>query len=958
MLISRGIIPGKSCSRTTFFISFQLKGSRLEAEVDRCRTECNWKRLGELLSAVRQKHGGLDEKVADVLEAEYIIETFVEKRSGFIEPKKENELELQRAKTLLMKAAESSLSSHPTHNLELNLLLAKLNYYWYSIAIADFENVLNNIDTSKLEVEKMSFPTLPSLRLAAEAYAVKGFSIEATLGNLDKSQQKIAKMRALFYFENSAYMTLEYIKGRDSQLNSSARSSTGTLLSLQPTNSNSGCKGSERIGDLLESSLERLPVLKMRQSFCDQSSGTTGIKWYRYIIASLWNKSVGEKLQQRLGFNDIFRVICRLSRQLAEVLLQKAPDYSNTKLLEGKLLSNDVEGSRFRPESRIEEVLLLLLISELIPPVPNSVAFNYVLASRDVVLSRAEELAISRNQSLQNAKAVYNLLTLVLSTLRQYELLGSIYERGMKFVNEDRYIWFLFAPFFPFFVVIKNDRLVIFGFQFALTLMCHGRWVRASRILQQCMAIERRDENALVEHMHAARVEIEYLGQFDEAIYHAEEAIKLSENNWLNGRCHLLRALAFSLKADHEVQYKIRKEMYAEAIKQFEEAINLDPHDALAHYYCAKQYAIARDLRHAREQCDRALELNGEMSCALMLLALISTANKDYEGALEFVSEALLNFPTNFGLLVLRLKLEIKLGLVKDAVETSKELLYFWRSSEINCFSENFPFHYSEKGGKLNTHENRSVTRSLSSRDAFVPVLPILTAPMGIGAPAPTSFLGGDQDAGSTCGGGLAVPSEAGGATSTFSDGLNSRSSIGSQVFTRFRNQEYFYEITIANIWVELAELFIESGQLEIVRTCVEEACSIFPNSHQTLYLKGKLLTLRAAKETDEKIIAHLHNEAKVCLLGALALVPSHVTSLKHLANIYYSEGNVLMAEKMLKDILQIDPLYSDSWQLLGIVLSKAGRYDEALECLRTASKLDNSTPLFPFSFIPITFDS
>lgn len=62
-------------------MTLKLKGIRLEAEVDKCRAECNWKRLGELLPAIRQKHSGLEE-YGDVFEAEYIIETFVEKHSG------------------------------------------------------------------------------------------------------------------------------------------------------------------------------------------------------------------------------------------------------------------------------------------------------------------------------------------------------------------------------------------------------------------------------------------------------------------------------------------------------------------------------------------------------------------------------------------------------------------------------------------------------------------------------------------------------------------------------------------------------------------------------------------------------------------------------------------------------------------------------------------------------------
>ena len=50
--------------------------------------------------------------------------------------------------------------------------------------------------------------------------------------------------------------------------------------------------------------------------------------------------------------------------------------------------------------------------------------------------------------------------------------------------------------------------------------------------------------------------------------------------------------ILFSLKADSEVRHKLRKEMYAEAVEMFEKTVSLDPHDELALYYCARQYAI------------------------------------------------------------------------------------------------------------------------------------------------------------------------------------------------------------------------------------------------------------------------------------------------------------------------------------------------------------------------------
>lgn len=50
-----------------------------------------------------------------------------------------------------------------------------------------------------------------------------------------------------------------------------------------------------------------------------------------------------------------------------------------------------------------------------------------------------------------------------------------------------------------------------------------------------------------------------------------------------------------------------------------------------------------------------ALQLNMDNPFAIMLMALIFTAKKDFKGALSLVINALSNFPSHYGLLVLRL---------------------------------------------------------------------------------------------------------------------------------------------------------------------------------------------------------------------------------------------------------------------------------------------------------------
>ncbi|VDK61460.1 unnamed protein product [Onchocerca ochengi] len=871
----------------------KLKGSRLEAEVDKCRSECNWRRLGDVLFSVRSKNSGM-QQYGDLLQAEYIIESFIDQNSEFLESKAENKKNLEKAAKLLYDTLQSSMAEKSTVFLEANLLLAKLHYY-----CAEYEQAIQDIENSRLEFGDTPFESLRDLRLVAEAYAIKGFSIEATMKRLKKADLDKSRMRALFCFEKSAELAISYIQELEKSINLQNRS--GMLSSS--ANGTNGKQNVDRMGELLETTLERVPLLRLRHNLIDRLWDDEGVEWYRRIMTSLGDKVVGEKLQQRL------------SRQLAEVLIRGMPDSG---YMESQSVSTKSQNLRFytgshrsyfSPASRIEEILLLLLISE-------------VLATKDVVLNRAEELAASRQNSLLVAKSVYNLLTLVLSALRQYELLSSIHEKAMKFANEDKYLWF----------------------QFALTLLCRGRYTRASRILSQCLTIEQYDDNTLAQHLFAANIALEHLGQYDEAINHAEKAIELCERNWLFGRCLLLKAIALSLKAETVVRYNNRNEMQLEVIKLFENAAAVDPHDDLIHYYCARQRAIARDLQVARDWCERTLELNPEMPPAIMLLALIFTAQKDYKAALELVIDALEDFPTNYPLTVLKLLLEVKFGRVDEALASSQHLLYFWKNQETNLFEE--PNAYTAQTANEESQksvQNGSLLRSVNSRDAVSATPFIAAASLGILSSSALASISTSTGTDATDNGSVYT-------TQGTSDYGTSTVSLCSR---QSRTMETHFMMK-ANIWLELAELFLDLDRMEDVRPCIEEASALYPSSHQILYIKGRLLAARAAKCENVAKCEHLRSDAKASLLGALAVAPSHVLSLRHLAHIYRLEGNIPMAEKMLRDVVQIDPLHSDSWQALGMILSEDGRFEEALECYSTASALNSSTPLIPFSTLPV----
>uniref|UniRef100_A0A914NHH3 Uncharacterized protein n=1 Tax=Meloidogyne incognita TaxID=6306 RepID=A0A914NHH3_MELIC len=252
----------------------------------------------------------------------------------------------------------------------------------------------------------------------------------------------------------------------------------------------------------------------------------------------------------------------------------------------------------------------------------------------------------------------------ILTNIRQYRLLSGLYDKALRIAK-------------------KDDNF--FGQQLSLSLICDNRYSRATKMLQKCILQKEEEENnqnkfdesLISEYLHLARLQIEQLGDLELAESATLKAITLSSGTWLSGRCHLLLAMIFGLKAQYGNSLCSKKDLIAESIKYYEKAIELDPHDDTAHLYCALEYANSRDFERAKEYCQAALSLNTENPFAIMLLALIFTARKDYKGALELVINALNDFPSHYGLLVLRLKLEARYGRVEEALQTSHNLICF-----------------------------------------------------------------------------------------------------------------------------------------------------------------------------------------------------------------------------------------------------------------------------------------
>jgi len=70
-------------------------------------------------------------------------------------------------------------------------------------------------------------------------------------------------------------------------------------------------------------------------------------------------------------------------------------------------------------------------------------------------------------------------------------------------------------------------------------------------------------------------------------------------------------------------------------------------------------------------------------------------------------------------------------------------------------------------------------------------------------------------------------------------------------------------------------------------------------------------------------------------------------------ALILHQLGRYSLAEKILRDAVQVNSTAHEVWNGLGEVLQAQGNDDAATECFLTALELEASSPVVPFTIIP-----
>ncbi|XP_075700480.1 tetratricopeptide repeat protein 7B isoform X2 [Rhinoderma darwinii] len=834
-------------------------GSRLEVEIERCRSECQWDRIHELVKQLSAKLISNDD-MAELLLGEAKLEQYLKDnplKQG-TSPRGPRPKLMDVRKHLTAALDRGNLKSDLMQ--EVNMIKAKLDY-----VEGDYKEALGIYARVALDDIQLVASPPYKLRMIAEAFSTKGLCLEKLPSfsstnslHVDRDQEIIT------CYEKAGDIALLYLQEVE-------RVQTANIQNRSPKPGPAAPE--QEMSFFLETGLQRAHVLYFKNG-----NLTRGVGRFREIL-----RAVETRTTQNLRMT--------IARQLAEILLRGMCEQSYWNPLEDPPSQSPLDDplrqglntktyalsrrprvysgeSIFCPQENTEEALLLLLISES-------------MANRDAVLSRIPEHKNDRIISLQSASVVYDLLTIALGRRGQYEMLSECLERAMKFAFEEFHLWY----------------------QFALSLMAAGKSARAVKVLQECIRLK--PEDATIP-LLAAKLCMGSLHWMEEAERFAKMVVECSDrSSEFKAKGYLAQGLTYSLQASDASLRGVQEDLQRKALLAFQRAHSLSPTDHQAAFYLALQLAISRQIPEALGYVRQALQLQGDDSNSLHLLALLLSAQKHYHDALNIMDMALSEYPENFILLFTKVKLESLCRGPDEALLSCKHMLQIWKS----CYNLTNPSD-SGRGSSL-------LDRAIADRRQ----LNSITMP---------DFS--DPETGSIHATSIAA--------SRVEQAL---SEMASSLQSSAPKQGPLHPwMTLAQIWLHAAEVYIGIGKPSEATACIQEAANLFPMSHNVLYMRGQVSELRGNID-----------EAKRWYEEALSISPTHVKSMQRLSLILHHHGRHSLAEKILRDAVQVNSTAHEVWNSLGEVLQAQGNDDAATECFLTALELEASSPIVPFTIIP-----
>nr|CAD7406233.1 unnamed protein product [Timema cristinae] len=822
-------------------------------------------------------------------------------------------------KTTPVHPTEIQTSISPSSAVEINTTSTLANYATEAgklhYAMGLYEDSLNYYNQAELQT--LTEKTLPSrsLRIVAESYAIKGSSshrivptisrrtlriVAESLGLKGMCLEKVPPSSSSKYkqaeweeqrvqcFELAGDLTLLYLQEQDKR-QQTTYTNTGSY-SPQPPHPE------RHIGPVLETALQRAPIL-----YIQGGKLQSAVARYRTMLSAV-ESSATQSLR------------LTLTRQLAEVLLRgvsgtlyTAPD-SIVETAAGLLFAplhlmvsldscHDFQrvglvttGKKSFQVSKTDSPWKPRKYTGLNLFVPRNeneeiillLLISEAMAARDAVLSQSPEFKEARMHAYDNATAIYDLMAIALVRWGHVELLHESFERAMKFSFEEPHVWT----------------------QYGLCLVSMGHYVQALSVLKE---VARLTPTKVTPCLLAARICYEHLNMLSEGVEWSKKALArdTASQQGLQSRSHLHIGVGYHLQSLNMHLKQEKQQLTANTLDSFHKAQQTDPNDHLAEYYLALQYACIYQITEAVSHVKMALNLRSEHVPSLHLLVLLLSAHKQHGEALQLVEAAIEEYPDNLNLLNVKAHLELQSQGGEIALLTAKHMLALWKSLYENQTISDLQ----------DQSDKRSDTRS---------VFQLYTSEMS------------DKDSSSLHAHSLAASR----VEHTMSEVASSMSS-----FTPRPGPQRAWLLQL-QIWLLLAEIYLSLEQLSAATACLQESTSIFPMSHNIMFMRGLIHEFK-----------HEYLDAKFCFQNAVAINPTHIKSLQHLGLIHHYLGSNRLAEKTLRDAAKIDPSSHQTWYNLGRVLESLGEFDSASDSMATALEVETSNPILPFNSIPLTFD-
>nr|XP_007968909.1 tetratricopeptide repeat protein 7A isoform X1 [Chlorocebus sabaeus] len=844
---------------------------KVESELERCRAEGHWDRMPELvrqLQSLSMPGGGGNRRgipsaaftfpdtddFGKLLLAEALLEQCLKENHAKIKDSipllEKNEPKMSEAKNYL-----SSILNHgrltPQYMCEAMLILGKLHYVEGS-----YRDAISMYARAGIDDVSMENKPLYQMRLLSEAFVIKGLSLER-LPNSIASRFRLTEREeeVITCFERASWIAQVFLQ----ELEKTTNNSTSRHLK--------GCHPVDyELTYFLEAALQSAYVKNLKKG-----NIVKGMRELREVLRTVETKATQNF--KVMAAKHLAGVLLHslseecywspLSHPLPEFMGKEENSFATQALRKPHLYEGD---NLYCPKDNIEEALLLLLISES-------------MATRDVVLSRVPEQEEDRAVSLQNAAAIYDLLSITLGRRGQYVMLSECLERAMKFAFGEFHLWY----------------------QVALSMVACGKSAYAVSLLRECVKLRPSDPTVP---LMAAKVCIGSLHWLEEAERFAMMVISLGEEaGEFLPKGYLALGLTYSLQATDATLKSKQDELHRKALQTLERAQQLAPGDPQVILYVSLQLALVRQISSAMEQLQEALKVCKDDAHALHLLALLFSAQKHHQHALDVVNMAITEHPENFNLMFTKVKLEQALKGPEEALVTCRQMLQLWQTL----------YSFSQLGG---LEKDGSLGEGLTMKKQS-----------GMHLTLPDAH---DADSGSRRASSIAA--------SRLEEAM-SELTMPSSVLKQGPMQLW---TTLEQIWLQAAELFMEQQHLKEAGFCIQEAASLFPTSHSVLYMRGRLAEVKGSLE-----------EAKQLYKEALTVNPDGVRIMHSLGLMLSRLGHKSLAQKVLRDAVERQSTCHEAWQGLGEVLQAQGQNEAAVDCFLTALELEASSPVLPFSIIP-----